>query len=136
MGKKLGSCLDGEKGGAPGPGNYNTQINNKKVTGGVFGVKFETNANKMDSNLGPGQYEVPSSFDKKRPQSARCTFGSSRTKPKPVLEVPGPGQYSIDESKSKSGFGFGSSQRSGLGKKGKDEVPGPGQYNLKMRSST
>ena len=54
MGKKLGSCLDGEKGGAPGPGNYNTQNNNKKVTGGVFGVKFVTNANKMDSNLGPG----------------------------------------------------------------------------------
>ena len=54
MGKKLGSCLDGEKGGAPGPGNYNTQNNNKKVSGGVFGVKFVTNANKMDSNLGPG----------------------------------------------------------------------------------
>ena len=135
MGKKLGSCLDGEKNGAPGPGNYNTQTNNKKVTGGVFGVKFVTSGSRMESNVGPGQYEVASSFGKKRPQSARCTFGSSRTKAKPVLEVPGPGQYSIDESAAKSGFGFGTSKRSGL-RVGKDEVPGPGQYNQKVRSST
>ena len=54
IGKKLGSCLDGEKGGAPGPGNYNTQNVTKNVQGGKFGVKFVTSANRMDSNLGPG----------------------------------------------------------------------------------
>ena len=96
IGKKLGSCLDGDRGSVPGPGNYNIQANNKKVSGGMFGVKFVTN-NKIDCNLGPGQYEVQSSFEKKRAKSAKGTFGSSRTKMKPVMEVPGPGQYSLDE---------------------------------------
>ena len=54
MGKKLGSCLDGKRGGVPGPGNYNTQNSNKNVQGGKFGVKLVTNGNRMDSNLGPG----------------------------------------------------------------------------------
>jgi hypothetical protein len=53
MGKKLGSCLDGEKGSNPGPGNYNVRASSKKVSGGVFGVKFVTNQ-KLDTNLGPG----------------------------------------------------------------------------------
>jgi hypothetical protein len=132
MGIKLGSCLDGEKGLAPGPGNYDVPGSTKKVQGGTFGVKFVTSSRRLENDLGPGQYDIPSSFDKvTRSHSAktsRGTFGSSRTKKKPVLEVPGPGQYTIDDGAStrKSGYGFGTSQRASVGKKSKDVVPGPG----------
>jgi hypothetical protein len=72
--------------------------------------------------LGPGSYELLSDFDKitrknKGNRTTRGTFGSSRTSRKPLLEVPGPGMYTIDNGPLKRGhsYGFGTSGRSNLG---------------------
>ena len=75
---------------------------------------------------------IPGSFDKSKKQRGKSTFGSSRTKVKPVLDVPGPGMYSIDKKYDSHSFGFGTSQRPQLGAS-KERVPGPGQYTDKSK---
>jgi len=137
MGKRIG--VTDPRALTPGPGSYDagkTTPKHKGTPSYTFGSRVFSSAELQapSTALGPGEYDVTTSYDKVKGTGAKFTMGYKGGERTSGGSVPGPGAYSVEKDTKGKGPTFTMYGRVAPAIKLEVETtPGPGEYEAKPR---